>query len=352
MNKITQHKEKIVGLIITLIFIGLICWNLDFKQLLATFKIFDYRVLLIFVPMYVAGLYLRGVRWKYLLCDSKKLTVKEAFFAFTTGNTLNSYLPARAGDFWRAFHIGKKLEESKMKILGSIILERIIDGVSVLLILAFAVLTYFKHPWVLNITYLASALFIGSLVIFFIIFKFNKTTWFFEKLSKIPALSKFEPVFTKISGIINRFMEGFQALNKPNCLFMAFATSCLAWGIECIITYVLILGFGQHYGFSIALFIISFIALSTIIPSSSVFVGPYQYAYILALGIYHIEKSYALGIAFIHQITIMLTITVISMIYFLFTNTKISDIKEEIEEEMENKPSANNEIEANNAGNT
>ena len=352
MEKLKQHKEKIIGLIITLIFIALICWNLDFRQLVATFKIFDYRVLLVFIPLYIFGLYLRGVRWKYLLCDSKKLTVKEAFFAFTTGNTINSYLPARAGDFWRAFHIGKKLEESKMKILGSIILERLIDGISVLLILAFAVLTYFKHPWVLNITYIASALFLGSLVVFFLIFKFNKTDWFFNKLSNFPALSKFEPVFTKISNIMNRFMEGFQALNNPHCLFIAFATSCLAWGIECVITYVLILGFGQHYGFSIALFIISFIALSTIIPSSSVFVGPYQYAYILALGIYHIEKSNALGIAFIHQITIMLTITVISMIYFLFTNTKIQDIKEEIAEEMQETSGNIKETEAQNAGNT
>ena len=334
MNKIIQHKEKIIGLVITLIFLVLICWNLDFKQLIATFKVFDYKVLIIFVPLYIVSLYLRGIRWKYLLCDNKKLTIKEAFFAFTTGNTLNSYLPARAGDIWRAFHIGKKLEESKMKILGSIILERIIDGVSVLLILAFAVLTYFKHPWVLNITYIASALFVGSLVIFFLIFKFNKTDWLFDKLGTINALSKFKPLFAKISGIINRFMEGFQALNKPKCFLIAFATSCLAWCIECCITYVLILGFGQHYGFSIGFFIISFIALSTIIPSSSVFVGPYQYAYILALGIYHIDKSNALGIAFIHQITIMLIITVISMIYFLFTNTKIQDIKEEIEEEI------------------
>ena len=93
------------------------------------------------------------------------------------------------------------------------------------------------------------------------------------------------------------------------------------------------MGFGHNYGFSIALFVISFIALSTIIPSSSVFVGPYQYAYILALGIYHIEKSNALGIAFIHQITIMVTITAISIIYFMMTDTSIESIKAEIEEE-------------------
>ena len=167
MEKIKQHKEKIIGLLITLVFIALICWNLDFKQLIETFKIFNYKILILFIPLYVLSLYLRGVRWKYLLCGDKRFTIKESFLVFTAGSALNSYLPARAGDLWRAFHTGKKLDESKMKILGSIILERLIDGVSILLILAFAVLTYFKHPWVLNITYIASGIFLGGLIVFF-----------------------------------------------------------------------------------------------------------------------------------------------------------------------------------------
>ena len=332
MTKLKQHKSKILGLIISFIFIGLIIWNLDFKQLIDTFKVFNYKVLLAFIPLYTLGLYIRGFRWKYLLCGSSKLTVKEAFFSFTTGNTINSYLPARAGDFWRAYHVGKKLDESKMKMLGSIILERIIDGISVLLILTFAVLAYFKHKWVINLTYISAALFIGSLIFFFAIFKYNKTDWFFEKIAQIPMLYNFKNLIYKISGMINKFIEGFQSLNNPKCFFMAFLTSCIAWGIECILTYILILGFGNDYGFSISLFIISFIALSTIIPSSSVFVGPYQYAYILALGIYHIPKANALGIAFIHQITIMIIITTISIIYFLFTDTNWKNIKKEIED--------------------
>lgn len=332
MKLLKQHKEKILGTIISLVFILLIFWNLDFKQLVSTFKIFDYKVLLIFIPLYVISLYIRGVRWKYLLCNASKLTVKEAFFSFTTGNTINSYLPARAGDFWRAYHVGSKLKESKIKLLGSIILERIIDGISILLILIFAVLTYFKHQWVLNITYIATALFIGSLLVFYLIFKFNKIDWFFNKLSKIPVFEKFENQIKQLANMLNKFMEGFQALNNPKCFSIAFLTSCIAWGIECFLTYLLIMGFGNHYGFSIALFVISFIALSTIIPSSSVFIGPYQYAYILALGIYHIEKSNALGIAFIHQLTIMITITIITVVYFMLTDTKIETIKAEIKD--------------------
>src|SRR5574344_2175363 len=222
MKKIKEHKDKIIGLIISVIFIVLIFWNLNFHQLFQTFKIFNYKVLLIFVPLYVLGMYIRGFRWKYLLCEDSKLSVSEAFFAFTTGNTINSYLPARAGDIWRAIHVGNKLNESKMKLLGSIILERIIDGISVLMILVFAVLTYFKHQWVLNITYISTALFIGSLAFFYFIFKFNKIDWFFTNLANIKILSGFKDTFAKIAELLNKFMEGFRSLNNPRCFFMAF----------------------------------------------------------------------------------------------------------------------------------
>lgn len=331
MKKLKQHKEKILGLFISLVFICLICWNLDFDRLIATFKIFNYKVLLLFVPLYVLSLYIRGFRWKCLLCNDKNFKVKDAFFIFTTGNTLNSYLPARAGDFWRAFHVGKLINESKMKILGSIILERIIDGISVLLILLFAVLTYRKQPWILHLTYVSTVLFLGSLFTIYFILKFDKSDVIFVKLSSIPFLARFKSFFDKISGLFNRFLQGFQALNSPKAFFLAFAASCVAWGIECILTYILILGFGHHYGISIAMFVISFLALSTIIPSSSIFVGPYQYAYILALGIYHIDKSNGLGIAFVHQITIMLIITMISILYFTGKKANLSELKSELE---------------------
>ena len=335
MNNVKVHKDKILGIIVSLVFIFLIFWKLDVHQLLTTLKIFNYKVLYLFVPLYVLGMYIRGVRWKYLLCGTDKLTVKEAFFSFTTGNTLNSYLPARAGDLWRAFHVGNKIDESKMKLLGSIILERIIDGISVLLILFFAILTYFKHQWVLNIAYISAALFIGAFVGFFVIVKFNKIEFIFNKISQIPFLSKYKDFFKSLSGHLIAFMEGFGALNDFKCFTMAFLCSLAAWGFEIVLTYLIITGFGQHYGISIAFFTISFIALSTVIPSSSVFIGPYQYAYILALGIYHIGKAQALAIAFIHQLTIMIIITVISVIYFMAANTSLSDIKQELEEQKD-----------------
>ena len=328
-----KHKDKIIGLLISLVFIILIFWKLDIHKLIKAFRMFDYRILFLFVHIYEFSLYIRGVRWKYLLCLNEKLSVNEAFFAFTVGNTINSYLPARAGDFWRAYHLGNKIGESKMKLLGSIILERLIDGISILLILFFAIVTYFRHRWVLNIAAVAACLFLGALAVIYIIFKFNKIEYIFKKISEIPFLSGFTAQLNTISGHLMKFMNGFEALNNPKCFFMAFFMSMLAWGFECLMTYMIILGFGVHYGISIALFTISFIALSTVIPSSSIFIGPYQYAYILALGIYHIGKEQALGTAFIHQMSIMIIITVISVIYFMKGNTSLDEIQKEINSE-------------------
>ena len=60
-------------------------------------------------------------------------------------------------------------------------------------------------------------------------------------------------------------------------------------------------------GFAASLFVISLISFSTMIPSASSFIGPYQYAYILALGIFGIDKSTTLGISTIHQTILLLT---------------------------------------------
>jgi uncharacterized membrane protein YbhN (UPF0104 family) len=63
------------------------------------------------------------------------------------------------------------------------------------------------------------------------------------------------------------------------------------------------------------------------IPSTSVFLGPYQYAYILALGIFHIDKSTALAVSTVHQAILMLMLTIIGGYYLLKFNISVKEIK-------------------------
>lgn len=326
-----MSKKKILALLISLAFLGIIFHKLDWGKLTQTFRHFELKNLLLIVPLYVSTLYLRGVRWKNLLLNNPKYSSYNLGAVFTVGSMLNIFLPARAGDVYRAYYLGDKQQEKKMKIFGSIILERILDGICVFMILLFAVLLYSKQQWILDLSYMIGILFVGSFLVFYLIFKFNKIDFVCSKLSgvcdKMPQVLAAPMVkgIEKINTHSNSFMEGFEVLDNFKCTSQAFIMSVIIWLIECYVAYFIINSFHLNLGFSAALFVISLISFSTMIPSTSVFLGPYQYAYILALGIYGIDKSTTLAISTVHQAILMIILSIIGGFYLVKFNFGIKN---------------------------
>ena len=128
-------KRKIFALLITLGLLVVVFYKIDWGELLNTFKDFNFKNIQLIVPLYVLTLYLRGVRWKALLLNNAKYSSLHLGEVFTVGSMLNIFLPARAGDVYRAYYLGSVKGEKKMKVFGSIILERTLDGISVFLML-------------------------------------------------------------------------------------------------------------------------------------------------------------------------------------------------------------------------
>lgn len=328
-----MKKRKIAALIITILLLGLIFYKINWKELLETFRVFNFKNMIFIVPFYVLTLYLRGIRWKALLLDNPIYSSLHLGEVFTVGSMLNIFLPARAGDVYRAYYLGSVKSESKMKVFGSIILERTLDGICVFLILLSAILFYCREQWILSIAYFIGALFLGSLLVFYLIFKFNKIDLICEKLvalaAKLPEHSSAsaQRLITKLCSYVNSFIGGFEVLDNFKCTLVAFISSIAIWGIECYVAFLIIESFDLGLGFSAALFVLSLISFSTMIPSTSVFLGPYQYAYILALGIYNIPKSTALAVSTVHQAVLMVILTIIGGFYLMRFNISLDDIK-------------------------
>ncbi len=328
-----MKKRKIFALAITIILLGIIFYKINWHELIQTFREFNFKNMYLIVPFYILTLYLRGIRWKALLLDNPKYSSLHLGEVFTVGSMLNVFLPARAGDVYRAYYLGSVKSEKKMKVFGSIILERTLDGICVFLILLAAVLIYFKEKWILNLAYGIGALFVGSLLVFYLVFKFNKITFICEKLTGICKLlpekiaHPLNTIITKTGGYANSFMEGFEVLDNLKCSLVAFITSLVIWGVECYVAYLIVDSFDLGLGFAAGLFVISLISFSTMIPSTSVFLGPYQYAYILALGIFNIPKSTALAVSTVHQAILIVMLTIIGGYYLFKFNISLNDVK-------------------------
>lgn len=328
-----MSKKKIIALFITLVLLGAIFYKIDWSELIRTFKDFDFKNIWQIIIFYVLTLYIRGIRWKALLLNDKKYSSLHLGEVFTVGSMLNIFLPARAGDVYRAYYLGSVKGEKKMKVFGSIILERTLDGISVFFMLLIAILLYCKQQWILHIAYGIGALFIGSLAVFYVIFKFNKIEeicgWFSNLARRLPQKAA-EPstrAVEKVCCYTKSFMEGFTVLDYPKYWFIACVTSVLVWGIEAYVAYLIVDSFGLGLGFSAGLFVLSLISFSTMIPSTSVFLGPYQVAYLMALGIFGIEKSTALAVSTVHQGILIIILTVLGGFYLLKFNISMKDIQ-------------------------
>ena len=328
-----MSKRKIVALVVTIALLVLIFHKINWHELIITFKNFNFKNLWAIVILYILAMFLRGIRWKALLMNDPRYSWINLGEIFIVGSMLNIFLPARAGDLYRAYYLGSVKNEKKMKVFGSIILERTLDGISVFAILLAAVLMYCKHAWILNIAYSIGALFIGSLAVFYVIFKFNKIdvicNWMIKLLNYLPKkLANLSEGFVqKIFGYSKSFMEGFEVLDSFKYSSIAFVSSFLIWGIEAYVAFLMINSFNLGLGFAASLFVISLTSFSTMIPSTSVFLGPYQYAYILALGIFGVQKSTTLAISTVHQAILMIVLTILGMYYLFKFNISIKDVE-------------------------
>ena len=312
-------KKKILGLFVTFVFFAFILYKIDVDSVLMALNSFTSNSLIYIVAFYALSLLLRGIRWKLFLNNAPKYSWLQLSEIFTIGTMLNIFLPARAGDVYRAYYLGNIKHEKKMKIFGSVILERLFDGSALFAILLFATLRYFAHSNVINCTVtIAGTLFVGSIIIAFLLIKtgqLSKVLDFIEKTlgQKNPSLLK------RIRIYILSFAEGFSVLNKPLSSTCAFGYSIAIWALECIVAYLIINSFGVNFPISASLFVVSLITFSTMIPSTSIFLGPFQAAYILALGIYGVDKEFALAVSVVHNVILTLIVSIIGLYCLLKT---------------------------------
>ncbi len=315
--------KKVSGLCVTLLFLGLILYKIDFENVLSVLKLFHVSYLPYIVIFYILSLFLRGVRWKLFLNNDVKYSWLNLAEISTVGTMLNIFIPARAGDLFRAYYLGQVKNEKKLKIFGSVILERLFDGTAIFLILLFSVKLYFSTSEVINFTAtIAGVLFLGSLALAFAIFRFNKLNSIFDFIEKKLLKSDAEGVHwtSKLRYHANSFSEGFSVLKDNKVLSLSLVYSLLIWGLECVVVFFIINSFELSFPPSAAFFVLTLTTFSTMLPSTSIFLGPFQAAYILALSIYGADKELALAISVVHNLILMVIISAIGLTWMLRHN--------------------------------
>lgn len=330
----SKKKSNTIALAITIIFTIIVIWNVDFSELVRLCGLFDKKFILPYILIFIFVMFIRTVRWNILLpkTDGKMIDLYELYM---TSNFLNVFLPARAGDIFRGIYLGQKYKMSKLCMLGTVLAERILDGLSVICLLMIGIIIHYRSQFVLNILLLAIILFVGSFLFMLWTYKYKKIDYICEKMevlsSRLPdrLAEKAVSLINKCRPHLNAFMDGFETFTNLKVMTKAAFYSALTWSCDCFLVYYLMIAFGIETHFTVALFVVSFIALSTIIPQSSMYIGLYQGAFILAAKLFGISKTAALSVALTQQMLMIAVYSVFALIFIWKNQLKLSDFRGE-----------------------
>src|ERR1044071_10440692 len=109
--------------------------------------------------------WIRAYRWRYLLLPVKQLPTSPLFRSTVIGVMGNYVFPFRAGEVMRALSIGQNQNISKAAAFGSIVLERIFDGLVISMTPFFVLAAIVLPPWLMRLNTACLGLYIVAMAV-------------------------------------------------------------------------------------------------------------------------------------------------------------------------------------------
>lgn len=159
-----------IGLLISAFFLWLALRGLQLDAVWQALQVGQYWWLIPSVGIYFLAVWARTWRWHYMLRPLKAIRLGRLFPVVVIGYMGNNVYPFRAGEVLRSYVLRRREDIPMSASLATVIVERVFDGL-VMLIFVFAALPLAPIPnqKIRQIVILASVLFFGALVFFFVL---------------------------------------------------------------------------------------------------------------------------------------------------------------------------------------
>ena len=238
-----SHVRTIVVLALAVALVALFLRNVDLWGVLTNIVRARPEWLAFSVSTMFVNLAIRSLRWQYLLEPLGQTTFANAFRATAVGVAASSLLPARAGEVIRPYFLARQsrhagADQSRMTATGAfatVIIERLLDVVTVLMLLALYVFVFGRdlertNPSVFaGLKWAGATAAVGSLSALGVLFVLAGDP---ERLGR--AMSRLEQVMpSTLAGLIARiaekFAQGLGAIRRPGHLIGALLWSIPLW---------------------------------------------------------------------------------------------------------------------------
>lgn len=307
-----RHLKIIIGLLLSCLFLWIFLRKVDLKEVWEGLKNSSLLLIILSTVVGLSHNIFRCIRWRHLLNPIKKnIGFYNLFSTTIIGYTVSWLIPGRLGEIVRPVLLGQREKISKSAAIATILIERIMDGLSVIFL--FGVFLFFFRFNVKNITsknLLAAATYGGLIFIAASLAAFIFLLILVQKKEKLKAFMERKKdssrafLIQKSSKVLYAFVEGASVLKNIRILLVTSLYSLIVWLIIGIGVWIGIKAANIDISFSGTFILLPLLVIGIAIPTPGG-VGSYHEAMQLGLmGFFGIAREAATSAAIImHAIT-------------------------------------------------
>ncbi len=283
------------------------------------------------VPSYLGVQYLRALRWRYLTDPIRPLPTGPLFRAVSVGFMANNIFPLRMGEVVRAWYLARETGVSAAAVFGTVILERVIDTLMVVVLALGVVLAGrggndgFLETYAILLIPLAVLPFVGLGLLRF-------APGFFLRATGL-ALRPFPEHASKLAlDWLRRFQEGLGALTGGIHLVWILLYSLAIWLVAS--TLPMIAGFialdidfpSRWEEIAAAWAMLAAIGVAVAVPSTPGFIGPFHLAAKVALQRFGVAPETAVACGTVIHAVMWVTITGLGLLVLRLRATSLEEV--------------------------
>jgi uncharacterized protein (TIRG00374 family) len=290
-----------VGTAISIACLLLVLRSVDLDQVISILSRATWPLLLVAVTATVVDIALRAWRWRVLVEPLTLVPFGRVLVYLLVGYLANNVLPGRAGELVRSHYLGDREGASRTSVLGTVLVERILDVSALLLLSASAWWLTGAVPQLaglLAIGVAAGVVAVGILVTMVVLP--GKDHVLLRLSKRLPSV---------VTSLVWKLRAGVAVVARPQTLSVSVALTFGAWGATAAVFAVAAGVVGFDISPAQVLLIAAATNLATAIPSAPGYVGTFEFAVVATAAAIGLGTAPALAMGVLVHSAILLTTT-------------------------------------------
>ena len=262
--------------------IGCLVWVLHgypLADLMPNIRSLDWRWVSLAVLTDLSVYLTHAWRWNTLLSPIIRLRLGRTVQAIYIGLFANEVLPLRVGELIRCYLLAHWNDLRLSLGFASLGVERLIDGVWMLMafLITASLVKGIPEDLVILVQIIGLLVLVGTVVLF----------WIIRHKQQAHAVVR----ESRWSSTLRHVLEGLHLMGNLRTLSLASAISLLYLVLQFFTVYALMRAYGLDLSFWAAAGVLTIVRLATVVPNAPGNVGLFQAACVMALHLFDVEKN-------------------------------------------------------------